>query len=99
MRIDLNTATANGLDGASTKSLPGASSAPSIAAGGALTEATHVSPDVGKIQLLVQRVLNLPEIRQERVAALSQQIGNGSYPSSPQQTAESLFVALGPRTA
>jgi len=39
-------------------------------------------------------VLQLPEIRQEKVAALAEQVQKGGYQVGSQQTAEALLTAL-----
>jgi anti-sigma28 factor (negative regulator of flagellin synthesis) len=43
------------------------------------------------VQALAAKVNDVPEIRQERVAALAKAVRDGSYQVSPEQTAEALI--------
>jgi flagellar biosynthesis anti-sigma factor FlgM len=54
----------------------------------------QLSTDQVKVQALSTAVLQLPEIRQDRVAALAEQVQNGTYQVTAQQTAEALLTAL-----
>ena len=88
MRIDLNISAARGANEASgAKS--GQGSAGSVA--GATTDAVRFSLGRASVQALSAAVGQMPEIRQERVAALSQMISQGSYQVSAEQLAEALI--------
>jgi anti-sigma28 factor (negative regulator of flagellin synthesis) len=50
--------------------------------------------DQGRVQALVAEVNHLPEVRQEKVAALSRVISQGNYRVTPQQTAEALLTQM-----
>ena len=64
-----------------------------IAAGESHDQAT-ISPQHKQVQSLVARAASAPEVRQERVAALSTAIHNGSYQVSPQSTANALLEQM-----
>jgi flagellar biosynthesis anti-sigma factor FlgM len=57
-------------------------------------DSTQLSSDQVKMQALSAAVLQLPEIRQEKVAALAEQVQTGNYQVSAQQTAEALLTTL-----
>ena len=57
-------------------------------------DSTQLSTDQANVQALSAAVLQLPEIRQDRVAALTEQVQKGSYQVTAQQTAEALLTAL-----
>jgi len=65
-------------------------------AGTAAAEAdkAELSNDPARVETLSQTVLQLPEVRQEKVQALAAQVQNGSYQVAPQQTAEALLSEL-----
>jgi|SRR5580704_15676182 negative regulator of flagellin synthesis FlgM len=65
-------------------------------AGSAVPEgdSTQLSTDQAKLQALSAAVLQLPEIRQDKVAALAEQVQSGNYRVTAQQTAEALLTAL-----
>lgn len=69
------------------------SKASQVAAGEGNDQAT-ISPQHKQVQRLVERVTGAPEVRQERVAALSTAIRNGSYQVSPQSTANALLEQM-----
>ncbi len=50
----------------------------------------ELSVDGGKVQQLQSSLSQLPEVRQERVNALSQAVSNGSYQISDQQLSEAI---------
>jgi flagellar biosynthesis anti-sigma factor FlgM len=54
----------------------------------------QLSTDQVKVRALSTAVLQLPEIRQDRVATLAEQVQNGTYQVTAQQTAEALLTAL-----
>jgi flagellar biosynthesis anti-sigma factor FlgM len=93
MRIDLNanvgqTPDAGSAGKAGSRAVSGAGSAVPEA------DSAQLSTDQVKVQALSTAVLQLPEIRQEKVAALAEQVQKGSYPVSVEQTAEALLAAL-----
>jgi flagellar biosynthesis anti-sigma factor FlgM len=93
MRIDLNAnvgQTADAGQAGKTGSRVG------LGAGGVEAEAdsAQLSTDQVKVQALSAAVLQLPEIRQEKVAALAAQVQKGNYQVGAQQTAEALLTAL-----
>jgi flagellar biosynthesis anti-sigma factor FlgM len=57
-------------------------------------DSAQLSTDQAKLQALSAAVLQLPEVRQEKVTALAEQVQQGSYQVSAQQTAEALMNAL-----
>lgn len=69
------------------------SKASQVAAGEGNDQAT-ISPQHKQVQRLVERVTGAPEVRQERVAALSTAIRDGSYQVSPQSTANALLEQM-----
>jgi flagellar biosynthesis anti-sigma factor FlgM len=93
MRIDLNANLGQTLGaGAAGK----AGSRAVVGAGGAAPEAdrAQLSADQVKVRALSTAVLQLPEIRQEKVAALGEQVQRGNYQVGAEQTAEALLTAL-----
>jgi anti-sigma28 factor (negative regulator of flagellin synthesis) len=94
MRIDLSKTAPEAPDaGQSSKSsaATAASSSRETVAGGDIASLSQ-----GKVQELVARVNQVPEIRQERVTALRRAFAEGSY-GAPQETAEALisFMQIG----
>jgi len=98
MRIDLNTgvpASAEGgqpaRQGAAVKAGSGSRElAPDVA---------QLSSDHVRVQALTAAVSQLPEVRQEKVAALAQLVRSGTYSVTPQQTAEALISYMNLRPA
>jgi flagellar biosynthesis anti-sigma factor FlgM len=93
MRIDLDanvgqTPDAGQAGKAGSRAVSGAASAVPNA------DSTQLSSDQVKMQALSAAVLQLPEIRQEKVAALAEQVQTGNYQVSAQQTAEALLTTL-----
>jgi flagellar biosynthesis anti-sigma factor FlgM len=89
MRIDLHTTTGQTSNLAeSTKSNLRSSSGP--ADGEVPADVTKLSPDYVRVRALTAAVSELPEIRQDKVAALSEMIRNGNYAVTSEQTAEAL---------
>lgn len=52
----------------------------------------ELSMDHARVAALATQIYNLPEIRQERVAPLSNAIQNGNYDVSPEQTADAMLT-------
>ncbi len=89
MRIDLGTSLQQTLDPAGSANSTRTSSqskATDLAAA-----VTKLSPEYEKVQSLAASVSQVPEMRQERVAALSESIRTGNYEVSSKQTAEALL--------
>lgn len=99
MRIDQNAGTQRTQD--STEAAASRSrGATAAAVRGELTgDTAQLSVDQVRVQGLAAQVSALPEIRQERVAALGQAVQNGSYRVSPEQTAEAVIAELLARPA
>lgn len=57
----------------------------------AARQATQDSTYQSAVSALVAQVNQLPEVRQEKVAALAQQLHQGTYDVSPSQTADALL--------
>jgi flagellar biosynthesis anti-sigma factor FlgM len=100
MRIDLNASTPEAPDpGQSTRSgsrvASGALSGEGLEGG----DTARLSQDQGKVQELTSQVSQLPEIRQDKVAALQRAIEEGSYRVTPGQAAEALLSAMQIRSA
>ena len=99
MRIDLNAIIPEGPDpGQSAKSAAQATSG-SSSSGLAGGDTAKLSQDQGRVQQLAAQVSQLPEIRQDKVAALQRAIQEGSYPVTPGQSAEALISAMQIRSA
>jgi flagellar biosynthesis anti-sigma factor FlgM len=99
MRIDLSAIVPEAPDpGKSTKS--GSQVAfGSSSAGLGEGDTAQISQKQGRVQDLVSQVKQLPEIRQDKVAALQRAIGEGSYQVTPAQAAEALISARQIRSA
>ena len=93
MRIDLNANVGQTLDaGPAGKAVSHAGS--NAVRVGLEGDSTELSSDQVKVQTLSAAVLQLPEIRQDKVTALAEQMQNGNYQVGAQQTAEALLTAL-----
>lgn len=89
MRIDLNTSVGPTSDpGELSKS--GLRSSLGLASSEVPADVAKLSPDYARVQVLTAAVSQLPEIRQDKVAALSQMIRSGNYAVSSEQTADAL---------
>ena len=53
------------------------------------------SSDLSPAAQVVAQAMQMPEIRQDRVASLQQQIANGSYQIAPQEIADAMLRNLG----
>jgi flagellar biosynthesis anti-sigma factor FlgM len=82
----------------SSRSVPSnvANGGTGAAAGGtALGEdQTQLSGTHVQIQALTAQALQFPEIRQEKVNALRQVVGDGTYQASPKQVADAMFAHI-----
>ena len=88
MRIDNNTripdATGAGQAKPSSSAVAGSGSA-------LASDTAKLSTGQSAVQALAANVNDVPEIRQERVAALAKALREGSYQVTPEQTAEALI--------
>ncbi|MGA9042946.1 MAG: flagellar biosynthesis anti-sigma factor FlgM [Terriglobales bacterium] len=98
MRIDLNLKTPEAADPAQT-SKSGAQVNSGAGNAGAISDTAVLSPDQSRVQALAAQVSQLPEIRQEKVAALAHAIETGVYQVQPQETAEALLSQIQVRSA
>ena len=93
MRIDLNRSIpgAQGSEESSRASARPASTGKGIEPA---ADAAEVSWGRASVQALTASVHQLPEIRQERVAALSQMIRSDTYRVTPEQMADALITHM-----
>jgi flagellar biosynthesis anti-sigma factor FlgM len=56
-----------------------------------VADQTQLQSSQGRVQELKVELTRLPDVRQERVAALRQAIGNGSFHPSDQQLADAIL--------
>jgi flagellar biosynthesis anti-sigma factor FlgM len=97
MRIDLNAPITEAPDpGQSTKSQASGSPNAAAVSGG---DTAKLSQDQARVQVLASEVNQLPEIRQDKVAALQRAIGEGTYSVNSEQSAEALISAIQVRSA
>jgi flagellar biosynthesis anti-sigma factor FlgM len=100
MRIDLNALIPEAPDpGQSTKSGSQVGTGNSSAARLMGADTATLSQEQGRVQELASQVNQLPEIRQDKVAALQRAIQEGSYQVTPGQAADALMSAMQIRTA
>jgi flagellar biosynthesis anti-sigma factor FlgM len=100
MRIDLNAIIPEAPDpGQSAKTGSQVASGTSSAGGLGGGDTAKLSQDQGRVQEFASQVNQLPEIRQDKVAALQRAIGEGSYQVTPEQAAEALISAMQIRSA
>ena len=52
----------------------------------------RVPEDMVTISSLARQVLQMPEVRQERVSTLQQSVGNGEYQVDPESIAEAMLA-------
>ena len=95
MRVDLNAIIPEAPDpslSTKTSTQPASGSASSTAHIG--VDTAKLSPDQARVQQLASQVNQLPEIRQDKVAALQRAVQSGSYAVTPAQTAGALLSAM-----
>lgn len=94
MRINSNSSPGNpslsGLDGASARKPVQGSEVPSRPG----EDSAQLAFSREAIATLKAQLAQMPEIRQERVAALRQAVANGTYQITPQQVAHAMFQEL-----
>jgi len=88
MRIDLNSEL---LPSESTQSVKTGAAAMASAPSG---EAAEPSSQPLSAAALMAAVSQFPEVRQEKVAALAEQLRAGTYDLSPQKTAEAMLAQI-----
>lgn len=69
----------------------GARAASGTTSGALVADTTKLSSGQANVPALAAAVNQLPEIRQERVAALAQQVHGGTYTPQPERSAEALM--------
>jgi len=58
------------------------------------TDRAELSIDQARVHALAAQVNSLPEVRQEKVAALARALRNGEYKVSPEQTADAMLSEI-----
>jgi negative regulator of flagellin synthesis FlgM len=92
MKVDLNGLTGSTLDGINSPqrtpspTAPGASTEPAVG-----EEAATLSVDSARVNSLVAKALDAPDIRQDKVESLRQAVQNGEYKVDPSQIAEAMI--------
>ncbi len=100
MRIDLNAIIPEAPDpGQSAKSASRTASSSSSGEGLGGGDTAKLSQNQGRVQELTAQVNQLPEIRQDRVAALQRALDEGNYRVTPGQAAEAVLSAIEIRSA
>jgi flagellar biosynthesis anti-sigma factor FlgM len=94
MRIDSNPNSAGALSGANGASSDSRSTASKNRSTTAASDRAELSREQSRVTALTSEVTGLPEVRQERVTALSAAIRDGSYDVSPEQTAEAMISEM-----
>ena len=98
MRINLDRNNAEALGNAESSSNSSAANAAGQANASAQTSSSlgsdhaELSMDHARVAALAAQVSSLPEIRQEKVNALSDALQNGEYNVSPEQTAGAMLA-------
>jgi len=98
MRIDLNLGISPAADSATPVK-------PDIAAGSGpqnsdlVGDVASPSADYARAQALTATLSQLPDVREEKVAALAEMVHSGNYTVSPEQTAEALMAHMADRAA
>jgi len=91
MRIDNNVRIPDAVQAGQAKT----SSSVAAGSGSDLSSDTaKLSTSQSAVQALAAKVNDVPEVRQERVAALAGAIRDGSYQVTPEQTAEALMAHM-----
>ena len=94
MRIDLNPKSPEAVDAG--QPAQSGSRAVSGSAGRATSgeDTAHLSLDQARVGALAAQVNNLPEVRQEKVDALSRAVRDGSYNPSAEKTAAAMIAEM-----
>lgn len=92
MKVDLNGLTGSTLDGIKSPQRTPSETAPTASTDPAVGEdAATLSVDGARVNSLVAKALDAPDIRQDKVEALRQAIQNGEYKVDPAQIAEAMI--------
>jgi negative regulator of flagellin synthesis FlgM len=96
MRIDLNRSIpeAHGSEEAKRAGSPSSAGASATKTSESTGDAAKLSSGPVSVQALKTRVHQLPEVRQERVAALAGRMQSGSYRVSAEQVAEAVLSQM-----
>ena len=97
MRIDLNLGNSPAVD--STQPVKPEASGSAAKSSNLAADVANPSADYMRAQALTAGLSQLPEVREEKVAALAEKVQNGSYAVSPEQTAEALMSHMAGRAA
>jgi anti-sigma28 factor (negative regulator of flagellin synthesis) len=98
MRIDLGLGIGQPTDSAG----PGKVDTPSsgrLSNSGSAADVAHASADYVRAQGLAATLSQLPEVRQEKVAALAELVRSGNYSVTSDQTAGALMAHMGVQAA
>ncbi len=98
MRIDPNGRAQQAQDAGEANSPSARPTAATPSQSASLTDTAQLSADQVRVQALSAQVNALPEIRQEKVAALGRAIRDGTYQVSPEQTAEAMLAEFSPQS-
>ena len=98
MRIDLNMGIAQAAE-AGRASHPGSGVEPGKAGGALAPDTAKLSVGRASVAALAAAANQLPEIRQEKVSALSQLLRSGAYQVTSEQTAEALLAHMSASSA
>jgi flagellar biosynthesis anti-sigma factor FlgM len=90
MRIDLNNAAASQIASESNAKQVTGASVPSTGLSGS-EDSTSFTSDTASLSSLVGMALSQPEVREDKVASLQQQISSGSYQLDPGAIAGSMI--------
>jgi flagellar biosynthesis anti-sigma factor FlgM len=90
MRIDLSTNIGQ-IQDAAEAAQSSLKSSPSSAGRLTPSDVANLSSDYGKVQALTAAISSLPEIRQDKVAALAESVRSGTYAVSGDKVAEAIM--------
>lgn len=92
MKVDLNGLTGPALDNIKSPQRSPSETAPSATAESSVAEdAATLSVDATRVNSLVAKALDAPQIRQDKVEALRQAVESGKYTVDPAQIAEAMI--------
>jgi len=92
MKVDLNGLAGAALDGIkSPQRSPAEAAAANITESSIAEDAATLSVDSARVNSLVARAVNAPDVRQDKIEALRLAIQNGEYKVDPAQIAEAMI--------
>jgi flagellar biosynthesis anti-sigma factor FlgM len=92
MKVDLNGLTGSVLDGIKSPQRTPADATAAASTDPAMGEdAATLSVDGARVNSLVAKALDAPDVRQDKVEALRQAVQNGEYAIDPAQIAEAMI--------